>query len=319
MSLEEGEPTVKSFGVVYPAHAPAAGLPAFAARIEELGYDELWVVEDCFLSGGLTMAAAALAFTHLRVGVGLLPAAVRNPAIAAMEIGTLGNMFPGRVAVAFGHGVEGWMQQIGARPANRLAALEEVVTVIQALLAGETVDTNGAFVRLAAVALDAPPLVPPQILVGTTGPRGIDLAARRADGLLLPEGSTPEFVAAAAARARRAAPGTSTEIATYAWLRLGCDDKSQAAIVGAVSRWAQSGLYPDAMRAAGIVSTSGGRPPDLGTGDGLGVFGTASECARTIDQFGAAGASRMILAALAPDYEEQYAEFARTVLPVARG
>jgi 5,10-methylenetetrahydromethanopterin reductase len=193
------------------------------------------------------------------------------------------------------------------------------VTVVQALLAGETVDTTGAFVRLAGVALDSPPAVPPQILVGTTGPRGIDLAARRADGLLLPEGSTPDFIAVSAARAQRAAPGRSTEIATYAWLRLGRDEESRAAIADAVSRWAEWGLYPAAMRAAGIVSPSGERPSDVGTGDGLGVFGTAAQCARTIEQFRAAGASRIILAALGPDYEEQYAGFARTVLPIARG
>jgi len=76
---------VSSIGVVFPAHAPAEDLPAFAARAETLGYDELWVIEDCFLSGGLTLATAALAATErIHVGVGLLPAAVRNAAIVAM-------------------------------------------------------------------------------------------------------------------------------------------------------------------------------------------------------------------------------------------
>jgi 5,10-methylenetetrahydromethanopterin reductase len=106
-----------SLGIVFPAHAPPETLPAFAERAEALGYDELWVVEDCFLSGGLTLATAALAVTQrIGVGIGLLPAAVRNPAIVAMEIATIGRIYPGRVTVAFGHGVEAWMTQIGARP-----------------------------------------------------------------------------------------------------------------------------------------------------------------------------------------------------------
>ena len=125
-------------GVLADPHWPVEDLPALARRTEAQGFDELWVVEDCFLSGGLTAAVAALAATgSLRVGTGLLPAAVRNPAIAAMEIATVAAMFPGRFSVAFGHGVESWMRQIGARPPDRLVALEETVRAVRALLAGE--------------------------------------------------------------------------------------------------------------------------------------------------------------------------------------
>ena len=85
------------------------------------------------------MAASALAATReVTVGIGLLPAAMRNPALAAMEIAGLARLHPGRFAAAFGHGVEPWMRQIDARPANRLAALEETVAAVRALLAGET-------------------------------------------------------------------------------------------------------------------------------------------------------------------------------------
>jgi alkanesulfonate monooxygenase SsuD/methylene tetrahydromethanopterin reductase-like flavin-dependent oxidoreductase (luciferase family) len=213
-----------SIGAVFPARAPAEALPAFAARAEVLGYDELWVVEDCFLSGGLTLATAALAVTErLRVGIGLLPAAVRNPAIAAMEIATIARLYPGRLTVAIGHGVESWMTQIGARPAKRVAALGEVITAIRMLLAGETVNATGSWVKLSSVALDTPPDVPPSILAGTTGPQGIALAARRADGLLLPEGCGPKFIAHAkelTARTRRDPP-SPLEIVVYAWLRIG--------------------------------------------------------------------------------------------------
>lgn len=185
-----------SFGVVYPAHALPEALPAFVAEIEADGFDELWMVEDCFLSGGMTLATIALARSDtLRVGVGLLPATVRNPAITAMEIATLARAYPGRVTIAFGHGVEGWMQQIGARPPRRVGALGEVVTAVRSLLAGETQTVAGAFVTLDAVALDHPPDVVPEILIGTTGPQAIALAARHADGLLLPEGCGPRFIA----------------------------------------------------------------------------------------------------------------------------
>ena len=116
-------------GVMFRPEWPPEELPRFAREAERDGFAELWLVEDCFLVGGLTMAATVLARTEsLRVGIGLLPAAMRNPALAAMEIAGLGRLHPGRLAVAFGHGVEPWMRQIDARPPNRLAALEEVVT-----------------------------------------------------------------------------------------------------------------------------------------------------------------------------------------------
>jgi len=70
-------------GVLFPARVDVATLPSFARRTEALGFDELWLIEDCFLSGGLVMAATALAATRrLRVGLGLMPAPLRNPALA---------------------------------------------------------------------------------------------------------------------------------------------------------------------------------------------------------------------------------------------
>ena len=77
-------------------HAPEK-LPSFARRAEEVGFDEIWVVEDCFYSSGIASAATALACTDsIAVGLGIMPAVVRNPVFSAMEIATLSRLFPGR-------------------------------------------------------------------------------------------------------------------------------------------------------------------------------------------------------------------------------
>ena len=108
-----------------------------------------------------------------------------------MEIATLGRIHPGRFEATLGHGVPEWMEQIGALPAHRLASLGETTTAIRALLAGETVTMDGTYVTLSGVALERPPGVVPPVLIGTTGPKGLALAGRHADGILLPEGSGP--------------------------------------------------------------------------------------------------------------------------------
>ena len=97
-------------------HAPEA-LPDFARRAEKAGFDELWVVEDCLYASGIASAATALACTDsMKVGLGIMPAVVRNPAFAAMEIATLARLYPGRFLPGFGHGLAEWMRQVGAFP-----------------------------------------------------------------------------------------------------------------------------------------------------------------------------------------------------------
>ncbi len=65
---------------------------------ELAGVAELWLWEDCFLQGGIAQAAAALALTEtLTVGLGVLPAPLRNVVTTAMEIATLEAIFPGRL------------------------------------------------------------------------------------------------------------------------------------------------------------------------------------------------------------------------------
>ena len=103
-----------TIGVVMPGDTRPSDMTAYAQRAERLGFDTLWVVEDCFLGGGIAQTVAALAATsRITVGIGILPAAARNPAFAAMELATVAGLYPGRVIVGIGHGMRGWMRQAG--------------------------------------------------------------------------------------------------------------------------------------------------------------------------------------------------------------
>lgn len=310
--------TGPSLGIVFPARAPVESLPGSARKIEEEGFAELWLVEDCFLSGGLTMAASALAATErIVVGIGLLPAVMRNPALAAMEVATLARLHPGRLRVAIGHGVPSWMAQIGAAPRRRMAALEEVVVSIRALLRGETVTLDGAEVHLDAVALDNPPDQVPPIVVGTTGPRGLRLSGSGADGFLLPEGCGPELTrwATAEAGAAREDGSIPPYRVVYSWARIDDDvDAARAELEPKVRHWLDSGLYPEAYRRAGVDPAG---PVDLGAvAAEITVHGDEASCVAELKRFGDAGATSVVLLPVGEDFDGQVERLASGVLPV---
>ncbi|WIN00170.1 LLM class flavin-dependent oxidoreductase [Actinoplanes oblitus] len=170
-------------------------LPEVARAADEAGLDELWLWEDCFLTSGVAAAAAVLAATRrVRVGVGVLPAPLRNVALTAMEIATLHRLFPGRVRIGVGHGVQDWMAQVGARVESPMTLLREYVTALRALLAGERVTVHGRYVHLEDVALAWPPPGPVRIHVGAVGPRTLRLSGAVADGTILTGGTTPAQV-----------------------------------------------------------------------------------------------------------------------------
>jgi alkanesulfonate monooxygenase SsuD/methylene tetrahydromethanopterin reductase-like flavin-dependent oxidoreductase (luciferase family) len=179
----------------FPRTYPAALVQDVARRLESGGAERLWVIEDCFYTAGVSLSAAALSVTDsLRVGLGIVPAVARNPAITAMEFATLCGLGPGRFTPGIGHGVQSWMEQMGARPRSPLTALEEVLVAVRRLLAGEKVTMHGHYVHLDDVQLDQPPADPPVILAGVRGPKSMAVAGRAAGGVVLAEPASPTYV-----------------------------------------------------------------------------------------------------------------------------
>ncbi|MER7835487.1 LLM class flavin-dependent oxidoreductase [Streptomyces sp. NPDC096040] len=189
-----------ALGAVFRPQLPPERLRAVARLADEVGLEELWLWEDCFLEGGISTAAAALAWSErVRVGVGLLPVPLRNVAVTAMEAAALHRMFPGRAILGVGHGVQDWMGQVGARAESPLTLLREHLDALRALLRGERLTVDGRYVRLDDVALDWPPAGPVEVLAGGSGPRTLRLTGEAADGTILTAATPPDGVR----RARR--------------------------------------------------------------------------------------------------------------------
>jgi 5,10-methylenetetrahydromethanopterin reductase len=199
-------------GVLVPPRLPARELAGYAHRAEQLGFDEVWVAEDCFLHGAFVQAATILASTtSLHVGLGIIPVPARNVAFTAMEVATLAGLHPGRLTVGVGHGMPVWLDQVGARPARPLTLLREYVQVLRRLLAGERVDFAGRYIRLRDVQLAHPPSAVPPVFTGVRGPKSLRLSGEVAQGTILAEPVTPEYLSLVTAQT--ASPGH--EIVAY--------------------------------------------------------------------------------------------------------
>jgi 5,10-methylenetetrahydromethanopterin reductase len=275
-----------ALGFVVRPHRPPEDLPAVAREVEDAGFDELWLWEDCFLTGGIATAAVALGATdRIRVGLGIMPTPVRNAAFAAMEIATLARLYPDRFLPGFGHGVTDWMRQIGAKPDSQLGLLEELVSAVRALLAGEEVTVDGEYVRLDGVRLDHPPEVVPPVFCGVRRARSLAVSGRVADGTILSEPSSLPYIAWAREQLAATKPHRLT---VYAWWSMDRDgDAARAALRSVVEeRMLDGGPQAEHM--------------DMDT---AGVAGTPEECVATIRALGDVGADAVVLVPLSPDVD----------------
>jgi alkanesulfonate monooxygenase SsuD/methylene tetrahydromethanopterin reductase-like flavin-dependent oxidoreductase (luciferase family) len=286
-----------ALGAVFRPQLPPERLRDVATAADQAGLAELWVWEDCFFEGGVASAAAALAWTErLRIGIGLLPVPLRNVALTAMETATLHRLFPGRVTVAVGHGVQNWMAQVGARAESPVTLLREHLAALRAILRGERVTVDGRYVRLDDVGLDWPPATAPPVVAGATGPRTLRLAGEAADGTLLTSATSPDGVrdARRLVDEGRAAAGRTGPHPLIVYL---------LAATG-----------PDA--AERVAAERRGNGYDQGTG----VAGDAREVAAGVQRWADAGADTVVLEPTAdePDPEGFVRFVAEEVRPLVR-
>jgi 5,10-methylenetetrahydromethanopterin reductase len=182
------------FGVKFARDWAPEHLLGFARSAEAAGFDELWLVEDLAFHGGFGPCAASLASTErITVGLAIAPAVVRNAAYMAMEVASLARLFPGRFHMGLGHGVEGWIDQVGARPSSWIESLRETTVALKRLMDGGSVTYDGSYVHLDQVELLFPGVAP--VSFGVRGPVGMKLAQEIADGIIFAELSGPKYVA----------------------------------------------------------------------------------------------------------------------------
>ncbi|MFJ6564755.1 LLM class flavin-dependent oxidoreductase [Streptomyces sp. NPDC091412] len=315
-------------GVMLPRDLPVGEVLPYARRAEELGFEQIWVVEDLGWRGGIAQAASVLASTtNITVGIGILPAGARNVCFAAMELATLAQLYPGRLIAGIGHGMPDWMRQAGSWPASPLTLIKEYTTALRLLLAGEPGPANGRYVRCEGVVLTETPDIVPPFVLGVRGPRSQEAAGEVADGLLLAEPATSAYVTASLHHLGPAATSKAPEIVTYDAAAV--DDNEEAALarvrVGleaigepdwaahidplpfAAELRALRAACPDARHFAQTMPAAWVRE--------LSIAGTPAQARAAINARHAAGATSVVLAPAGPDALASLDSLARALDP----
>lgn len=173
-------------GLVLGSEIPPERLGPLAAAAESGGFAHVWLSEDCFLTGGIAGAALALGATdRIPVGIGVVSAVTRHPAVLSMELATLARAYPGRLHPAIGLGVPDWLGAMGLGQRSPLRAVRECLHAVRALLAGEEVTRSGPPFDFSQVQLAYPPAERLPLHLGVAGPRMLQLSGSAADGTLL--------------------------------------------------------------------------------------------------------------------------------------
>jgi probable F420-dependent oxidoreductase len=167
---------------------------AMARMAEEVGFDSVWVTDhfiyrdekgergpwECWT----VLAALAAATTRVELGPLVLCTGFRNPAMLAKMVDTVEEVSDGRFILGIGAGWnEPEYRAFGYPFDQRIARFEEAVQIITTLLRSGEIDFEGRFYQARECVLRprGPRRNGPPIMIGTTGPRMMRLAAKHAD------------------------------------------------------------------------------------------------------------------------------------------
>src|SRR4051812_15463885 len=168
--------------------------PDEVAVAEQLGYEWAWFYDTPQQSPDVWMMLALAAERTARIGLGpgVLVPSLRHPMVNAAATAALEALAPGRVAIAFGTGFTG-RRAMGIPRAIKWSYVERYVRAVRALLRGETVEWEGARMRmLHQPGHAAPRPVEVPVLIGAKGPMGGSVATELADGVFT-VAAVPDF------------------------------------------------------------------------------------------------------------------------------
>jgi 5,10-methylenetetrahydromethanopterin reductase len=235
-----------------------AEVVALSRLAEEVGFDRLGISDvifwpDCFVLLGLI----ARETSRIQLGPMVTNPYSRHPAVLAGIMAALQDASHGRMFL--GIGVGAGLEQVAIAYERPVRALREAITVIQALLRGETVDFAGETVTVDSARMVGP-VQPVPLSIGSRSPQVMRLAGELADVALVGARNIDAKIASdyrawlAEGAARVGRSVDTIDIAPRLTL---CVSRDGALARSSVKRYV--GHYAALIRPADLVEREGGR------------------------------------------------------------
>ncbi|MGO8872245.1 MAG: LLM class F420-dependent oxidoreductase [Acidimicrobiales bacterium] len=151
-----------------------------------LGYTDVWSAETDGTDGFTPLALAAAWQPSLQLGVAIIPAYTRGPALLAQSVAGMAEAAPGRFTLGLGTSsdviVSRWNDIEFVEPYKRV---RDTIRFLRSALAGEKVDHEYDTFTVRGFRLARPVADPPPIFLAALRPGMLRLAGREADGVII--------------------------------------------------------------------------------------------------------------------------------------
>ncbi|MBM7368835.1 TIGR03857 family LLM class F420-dependent oxidoreductase [Gordonia hydrophobica] len=255
-----------------PPEAPALGAYTLPGRVpdprpaigqaieaERLGLSTLWLSERWGTKDfGVLSGAIGQATDTIKIAAGITHFQSRHPAILASMAMTAQAMSNGRIIIGIGRSVDAMWKAVGLPPSTN-ASIIDSLEIFRRLCSGEKVKYDGPAGKYPSLRLtDVPDQPIPPVVFAAIGPKGLGIAGRHFDGVLLHPFLTPSAVGRSVQLVREAEkeagrPSGSVKIYATVVVASGLDPAEEMAVVGgrAVTYYQIPGLGEQLARANG--------------------------------------------------------------------
>lgn len=170
---------------------PAGALRDYVGAVEDAGLDHLCVGDHVsFRNGqgydGLIQATALTMLSTLPVHTSVYLLPLRHPVAVARQLSSLALLAPGRLVFGVGMGGDDphELEVCGVDPRTRGRRMDECLTVLRGLLAGDTVTLDGTVISVHDARVVPTPPLPVPIVVGGRSDAALRRASLLGDGWL---------------------------------------------------------------------------------------------------------------------------------------
>ena len=174
------------YGITVPFDAPLNEQADLYKEFADLGYTDLWSSEADGTDGFTPLVLASQWAPTLRLGIAIIPAYTRGPALLAQHIASICEAAPGRFVMGIGSSsnviVENWNGIPFEEPYRRT---RDVARFLRRALTGEKVSEKYDGFEVNGFTLRRVPQEQPPILIAALRPGMLRLAGREGDGAII--------------------------------------------------------------------------------------------------------------------------------------